>query len=112
MFPGMNPKKMQQAMKKLGIKQIEIEATEVIIRTTDKEITIKNPQVSKVNMMGQETYQVVGQAEERALSTQPEITEEDINTVAEQANVSKEEAETSIKNNAGDLAKAILDLKQ
>ena len=108
----MNPKKMQQAMKKLGIKQIEIEATEVIIRTTDKEITIKNPQVSKVNMMGQETYQVVGQAEERALSTQPEITEEDINTVAEQANVSKEEAETSIKNNAGDLAKAILDLKQ
>ena len=55
MIPGMNPRDMQRAMKRLGIKQEEIDAREVIIRTSDKEIIIQNPQVSKVNMMGQET---------------------------------------------------------
>ena len=38
----------------MGIKQIEIDATEVIIKTPDKEIIISEPQVSKVNMMYQQ----------------------------------------------------------
>ena len=46
MIPGMNPKDVQRAMKKLGIKQEEIEANEVIIKTNDKEIVIQNPQVN------------------------------------------------------------------
>ncbi len=40
MIPGMNPRKMQQAMKKMGIQQVEIPATEVIIKTPEKEIII------------------------------------------------------------------------
>ena len=67
---------MQQMMKKMGIQQVDIPAQEVIIRTEDKEIVIRHPQVAKVNMMGQETYQVVGEAEERTISTTPTLTAE------------------------------------
>lgn len=112
MFPGMNPRKMQQAMKKMGIAQVEIEATEVIIKTPEKDLIITNPQVSKVNMMGQETFQVVGQVEEREKETTPEISEEDIKTVVEQTGVSEEEAKAAIESSKGDLAQAILDLKK
>ena len=108
----MNPRKMQQMMRKMGISQNEIEATEVVIKTPDKDIVISNPQVSKVNMMGQETFQVVGEIEERERSITPEINEDDIKTVAQQANVSEEEARSALENSKGDLAKAIMDLKE
>ncbi len=108
----MNPRQMNQMMKRLGINQQEIDAEEVIIRTKDKEIIIKNPQVSKVNMMGQKTYQVVGKEVIRELSDEPDINEEDISTVMEQARVSREDAVNAIKESKGDLAEAIMNLTQ
>ena len=36
MIPGMNPKQMSKMMQKMGIKQEEIDAIEVIIKTPDK----------------------------------------------------------------------------
>lgn len=110
MFPGMNPRQMQQAMRKLGVKQEEIEATEVIIKTPDKDLIIENPQVTKVNMMGQETIQIIGDIIERERKL--EISEDDIKTVAEQTGVSEEEAKKAIEETNGDLAEAILKLKQ
>ena len=41
MLPGMNPRKMQAMMKQLGIKQVDVPAIEVIIKTEEKEIIIK-----------------------------------------------------------------------
>ena len=111
MMPGMNPRQMKQAMKRMGIQQQDIEATEVIIKTPEKEIIISSPQVAKVNMMGQETYQIVGEVHEQELSSEPDINEEDIKTVMEQTGVSKEEAEKAIKDNDNDLAAAIMALK-
>lgn len=101
---------MKQAMKKMGIKQEEIDAEEVIIRTKEKEIVIRNPSVSKVNMAGQETYQISGNEEERSLKI--EISEEDIKTVMEQTGKKKEECKEAIEEANGDLAEAILSLKQ
>jgi nascent polypeptide-associated complex subunit alpha len=112
MFPGMNPRKMAQMMRRMGIAQQEIDATEVIIKTPEKEIVITEPQVSKVNMMGQETFQVSGNINERELSTEPEIKEEDIKTIMEQANVDETAARESLKKAKGDLAKAIIDLQE
>lgn len=108
----MNPRKMNQMMKKMGIQQVEIDATQVIIKTADKELIIDNPQVSKVNMMGQNTYQVVGEAQEKEISTEPDINEDDVKTVMEQTEVSEEEAREAIKNNDYDLAAAIMALKK
>ena len=112
MIPGMNPRKVQQMMKKMGIAQQDIDATQVIIKTAEKERVINNPQVAKVNMMGQETYQVVGEVEERSIDTTPEINEDDIKTVMDQAKVSQEDAEKAITEADGDLAQAILSLTE
>ena len=109
MLPGMNQKKMSQMMKKMGIQQTEIEASEVIIRTQDKELVFSYPNVSKVNMMGQETYQIVGTPEVREVKTF-EINDEDIKTVMDQANVSEDIARKKLEETKGDLAEAILEL--
>jgi nascent polypeptide-associated complex subunit alpha len=108
---NMNARQMQHAMKRLGIQQQEIDATEVIIRTAEKEIIIENPQVSKVNMMGQETFQIVGKPIERSLDTTPDINEDDIKTVMEQAEVDEETAKKALQKAKGDIAQAIIDLK-
>ena len=112
MFPGVNPRQMQQAMKRMGIQQTEIDAKEVIIRTADRELVFKEPQVAKVNMMGQATYQIVGEPEERPLSAEPDISEDDIKTVMDQADVDKKTALAAIKKHKGDLAEAIMELKK
>lgn len=111
MFPGMNPRKMQQMMKKMGIQQVDIPATEVIIKADGREIVITNPSVAKVNMMGQETFQISGNVAEREASTAPEINDDDVRTVVEQADVSEEDAKKALDKHNGDIAEAILSLK-
>ena len=106
---GLNPKMMQQAMKKMGMQQQEINASEVIIKTNDKTLVISNPEVVKVNMMGQESFQITGEVSEQ--SYKPDISEDDINTVIEQATVSKEEAAAALEETNGDIAEAILKLQ-
>ncbi|PIN75828.1 nascent polypeptide-associated complex protein [Candidatus Woesearchaeota archaeon CG10_big_fil_rev_8_21_14_0_10_37_12] len=105
-------KAMAKAMQRMGMQQQEVDAVEVIVRCEDKDIIIANPQVSKVNMMGQETWQVIGNAVERSRSSEPDIKDEDVQTVAEQAGKSREEAEQAIKAAKGDLAQAILNLSE
>ncbi len=112
MIPGINQKQAKMLMKRMGIKQKELDAEEVIIKTPGKEIIIKNPQVSIIEMMGQNTFQITGDITERERQTAPDITEEDIKTVMEQANVSHEKALEAIAAENGDLAKAILSLTQ
>lgn len=112
MIPGLNPRKMQQMMKQLGIQQEDIPANEVIIRTAEKEIVITSPSVAKVNMMGQETFQISGDINERSFSITPDISEDDIQTVVEQTGVDKEAAKKAIEKHQGDLAEAIMDLQE
>ena len=108
MLPGMNPRAMKQAMKKMGIKQEDVPATEVIIKLQNgKDLVIRNPQVTKVNMMGQETFQVAGTAQEVS-----SISQEDIKTVMDQTGRSEEEATVALTRAEGDLAQAILDLQE
>jgi nascent polypeptide-associated complex subunit alpha len=114
MFPGMNPKQMQQAMRQLGIKQEDLDVTEVIIRLQDREIVVKPASVQKIIMQGQESFQVSGETNERALTNSNsqddviEITEEDISTVMEQAKCSREQAIEALEEAEGDLAMAVL----
>lgn len=108
MFPGMNPREMQKAMKRLGIKQEEIDAELVIIKRAGKDLVIKNPQVSKINMMGQETIQVIGEITE---AEESEISEDDISTVVAQTSCTREEARNALEESSGNLAEAILKLQ-
>jgi nascent polypeptide-associated complex subunit alpha len=112
MIPGMNPRQMQDAMRKMGIQQVPVDAEEVIIRTKDKDIIISNPDVVKVNMMGQQTWQITGQATEHSRKITYVPAAEDIQTVVEQAGVSKEQAIKALEETNGDIAEAILKLSE
>ena len=79
-MPGMNPRDMQKAMKKMGIKQEEIDAVAVVIRAKNKDIIIRNPSVQIIDMMGQKSYQISGEEEIREIEEEIEIGEEDIKT--------------------------------
>ena len=111
MFPGMNPREVQKAMKKLGIRQEEIDAQLVIIKTANKDLVIKNPQVSRINMMGQETIQVIGSITEIEKNEKIELSDDDVLTVMEQASCTKEEAIVALEESNGNLAEAILKLQ-
>ena len=108
----MNSRQAQQMMRKMGIKQIDIEASQVIIKTAEKDIIINNPSVQKVNMMGQETFQIAGEIEEQEISEEPDINEDDITTVTGQTGATKEQAQETIEKHHGDLAAAILELSE
>ena len=104
-------------MKQMGLKEIE-DVQEVIIRTLEKELVIKEPQVTVMTQGGQKLWQVVGaSAEERPLSGEvveeavAVIPEEDVHLVSQQAGVDAETARAALADAGGDLAKAILALK-
>ncbi|MBR4448121.1 nascent polypeptide-associated complex protein [Methanobrevibacter sp.] len=116
MIPGMNKKQMKQMerqMKKMGMKMDELQGVqEVIIRFEDKELIIDNPNVSLMNIMGQETYQVEGKAREVELEYEIEIPDEDVEMVANSAGVSADKAREALEECKGDLAEAIMKLNQ
>lgn len=112
MFGGLDPKKMSAVMKQMGISQTEIPADRVIIEKADSKgrIIIDNPQVIKVKMQGQESYQVTGEAKEEAKAEENEETklEADIKTITEQTGVSRDIAAIELEKNNGDIAETII----
>jgi nascent polypeptide-associated complex subunit alpha len=112
MIPGINPRDMQKAMKRLGIQQEDLDASEVIIRLADKDLVITNPSVAKVNMMGQETFQITGTITEKGRSAEPDINADDIQAVVDQTGASRDRAIAAVKKHHGDLAAAILELQE
>ncbi len=111
MFPGMgniNPKQMQKMLRQFGIKSDELPAKKVVFELEDgSKLVIEEPQVTVIDMKGQKTYTVMGEAVEEKKG----IPEEDIEMVMKQAGVDKKRAEAALKKNEGDIAEAILELK-
>lgn len=112
MFPGINPKQMEQAMRKMGIQSEKIDAEEVIIKTADKTIIITNPDVTKVKMGGQETFQIAGEISEEAAEAKTAFTQEDVEMVMEQTGQDEKAVREKLEENSGDIAKTILELKE
>ncbi len=111
MFPGMgnmNPKQMAGMLKSFGIKSEEVAAKRVIFELADKKIVIEAPQVTAMVMQGQKIYSVVGK--ERTESAG--ISEEDIELVASQTGKTKSEAKAALEKTGGDIAAAIVSLKE
>ena len=135
----MNPRKMKQMMKQMGIDVEELDAERVVIETADgDDLVFDGAQVTKMDAQGQETYQIVGSPDAVAEAgaggaTAVEsgdvddatpieddgdaddgddgIPEEDVEQVAGEAGVSKSEARAALEDTDGDLAAAILDLQ-
>jgi len=101
-------------MQRMGMNMAAIEGVEeVIIKTNTKEIVIKEPEVSILQVQGQKMYQIAGgQVSEKAAERKtPAIPEEDVKLVADQTGKSMEEAKKALEESNGDLAKAILMLQ-
>ena len=112
MIPGrMNPRQMNQMMKRLGISVKEIEnVKKVIIQTNTKEYIFENVDVTMMDAQGQKTYQITGKP--RIVEKKEEIPKEDIDLVVEQTSKSVEEAKKALMESKGDIAEAILKLTQ
>lgn len=106
MFGGIDPKKMQAMMRQMGIKQEDIEASRVIIESTDRKIVIDNPSVQKITMQGQDSWQIAGEAREESAG----VSGEDVKMVMEKTGASEEKARRALEASNGDMAEAILAL--
>ncbi len=84
---------------------------EVVIKTKEKDLIIKTPQVSKLKSKGIDMYQIMGNDTEEIIKEESKISEEDVLLVSQQANVSEEVARNALEESDGDLAQAILKLK-
>jgi len=106
---GMNPAKMKQMMKQMGISIEEISNVEqVIIRTPEVDIVFNDANVTVMNAQGSDTYQIVGTPER--IPRKLEIPDDDVRLVAEQTGASEAEARQALEQANGDLAEAILAL--
>ncbi len=108
MFGGINPSQIQGMMKKMGIKQEEIDSLRVIIEKVDgNKIIIDNPSVTKINMQGNESYQITGESREESGKS---FSDDDVKSVMEKTSCSKIQAEKALNASNGDLAEAIINL--
>ena len=107
-------------MQKMGMKVDEVaDVSQVIIRTSVKDIVIEAPMVTLVTVQGQAMYQIAGGSVSETAPqpiastvTAPTVREEDVQLVAEQTGKPVEEARKALLEAGGDLAKAIITLKQ
>lgn len=135
-MPGMDPRAMAAAMKRMGIDVRDIpDVEEVVVRTADKEYRFRRAQVSVMKAQGQETWTIVGKPETlpRTATAAPsnmtpggvgvplpsmpaplpetyQPTGEDIRTVMDAAHCSEAAARKALAETDGDLAQAILNL--
>lgn len=106
---GMNPRQMNQMMKKLGINVKGIPNVEkVIILTEKKEYVFTDAEVTIMDAQGQKTYQITGNPS--IANREKKVPTEDINLVMDQTGVSEEEAIKVLKETDGDIAEAIMKL--
>lgn len=98
-------------LERMGLEMNEIpDVKEVIIRTSSKDMVIKDASVSEIIAKGMRVFQVMGSDVEEVEREKPKFTEEDVLLVAQQAGVSKERAQAALEESGGDLAQAILKL--
>ncbi|QQG48104.1 MAG: transcription factor [archaeon] len=106
----MDNRNARRMMDKMGINMREIpDVEEVVIKTKDKEMHIKNATVSEVNAQGNKVFQVVGEVEEVEIEREA-FNDEDVLLVQQQAGVTRERAVAALEQSDGEVARAILKL--
>jgi len=106
-----NPREANRMMQRMGMQVQQLdEVTKVIMESPTKRIIIDNPEVATVTVQGQTVYQVGGgTVREEGIGGG---SEDDVKLVASQAGVSAEQAANALRQSGGDLAQAIILLKQ
>ena len=102
-----NQRQLEKAMKRMGMQATQIDAEEVVIKTPDKDIVISNPSVTLMNAMGQQSFQIIGDVEERG---KEKFSDDDVKMIMDKTGASEAAARNALSEE-GDLASAILKLK-
>lgn len=106
-----DPSMMRKVMKQLNMK--EIDATEVIIKTPEKNIIVRNPVVQQMKIGGQDAFQISGEVSEaEGEEDSIEVTEDDIKLIMNKTGKSREEVIDALSETEGDIAEAILNLSR
>lgn len=106
MMPGMDMGKLKKLMKDME----KIDAERVIIEKQGSKIIIEDPQITKMNVMGNETFQIMGKSQEIKEETRS-YSDDDVTMVIERTGVDEETAKETLIKNQGDLAKTLIDLE-
>ncbi len=123
---GMNPRNVNQMMRRMGIEVEDIpDVTELIIRTPQRDYVFRNPSVTIMNAKGAKTYQFTGEPEiiekaagavsatgaaEQAPQAKAQFSDEDVALVAQQTGKAPEQARKALEETNGDIAEAIIKL--
>ena len=102
-----DPNMMKKLMSQL--KMEEVPAIEVIIKTESGNILITNPSVQRMKVQGKDSFQISGEVVEQETI---EVSEEDIKMVMDKGGCSEEEALEALGESDGDIAGAIILLKE
>jgi nascent polypeptide-associated complex subunit alpha len=122
---GLNPRKMQQMMKQMGIDIEEIDAEEIIIRTGEEELVFDDAEVQRMDAQGQATYTITGEPETRAAGDEEaiplgegddesaesvdagRIPDSDVEIVSQRTGAGEDAAREALEAEDGDLAAAV-----
>lgn len=115
MMPGMpgkmNPRQMNQMMKRLGINIKNVDNVEKIIIETDTQIyEFDEAEVTIMEAQGQKTFQIAGNFKIREKKEDKQ--QEDIQLIMDQTGASEEQAKQALQDADGDIAQAILKLSE
>jgi len=103
----MDPKKVQEIMKKMNMNVRDIIAEEVIIKCRDRNIIISKPEVMVIDMSGKEVYQISG-----VVSEADRLSEEDIKLIMKKTGKDRKTVVQKLEELNNDLAKTIMELKK
>ncbi|NPE26922.1 nascent polypeptide-associated complex protein [Methanococcoides sp. SA1] len=109
MLGGVNPAQMKGMMKKMGISQENLPVRRVVFEMEDGNLIVENPDVMKIKMQGQESFQVTGDVSEEEVES---FSDEDVEMVVSQTGKSEDEVRAALEESEGDIAEAILSLKE
>lgn len=98
---------MARAMKQMGIQSQDIAATRVVIEQEGGRIVIEEPQIVRLTIQGQASFQISGK-----VSQQLSASAEDVKMVMEATGADEKAAAAALAASGGDLAEAILALKK
>ncbi|MCK4650127.1 hypothetical protein KAT36_02745 [Candidatus Pacearchaeota archaeon] len=108
MFGGVNPAQMKGMMKKMGISQEELPVRRVVFEMDDGNLVVDNPNVMRIKMQGQESFQVTGDAVEEEAEV---FSNEDLEMVMGQTGKEIGEVREALEKSGGDIAEAIISLR-
>lgn len=113
MMPGLDPKMMKQAMKRMGITQEDLDAQAVIIVLGDTKLVFDSPGIQRITMQGEESFQITGTYRKEPIIAEPtRVDDSDVTAVMEQTGAREDDARAALERANGDIAAAIIELTE